>query len=125
MKSNIIKVSDAELEILKALWHMKQGTSSQVVEYLSGKTDWKPKTIQTLITRLTKKEILTVNKDSKKSYVYSPSISEDEYRKFANNSLLNKLYNGSVNSMLSTFIKNTSLSNEDIQSLKNLLDNEF
>lgn len=125
MKLNKFKVSDAELEVLKALWELKQGTSSQIINHLIGKTDWKPKTIQTLITRLIKKEVVIVNKNNKKSYIYSPSISEDEFRKFANDSLLNKLYNGSVNSMISTFIKNTSLSNEDIQNLKNLLDNEF
>ena len=54
--------------------------------------------------------------------MYFPLVTEDEYRVFANKSLLNKLYNGSLSLMMSAFIKNMNLSKTDIEQLKKLLD---
>ena len=116
------QVSEAELEVLKAIWSMEEATSSQIVEKLVNTTDWKPKTIQTLITRLVSKDAINVDKTNKKSYIYTPNISEEEYKKYANDSFLKKLYNGSVNLMISTFIKDNKLSKEDIEDLKKMLE---
>lgn len=118
------QISESELEVMKVLWEIKIGTSAQIVERLSESTDWKPKTIQTLITRLVSKKALDVDKSNKKSYLYYPVVSEDEYKNVASSSFLNKLYNGSINMMISNFIKNKKMSKEDIQELKNLLDEE-
>lgn len=123
MKSKF-QVSEAELEVLKVIWSMKEATSSQIVEKLVDTTEWKPKTIQTLITRLVGKEAINVDKTNKKSYIYTPNIDEEEYKKYANDSFLKKLYNGSVNLMISTFIKDKKLSKEDLEDLKKILEEE-
>ena len=59
MKQNI---SEAELEVMKVLWQMKNATSAEIIEVLKDKSGWKPKTIQTLITRLVSKEVVQVIK---------------------------------------------------------------
>lgn len=121
---NKFQVSEAELEILKVIWKNKQTTSKEIVSELLTTTDWKSKTIHTLISRLVEKDIINVDKSNKKAYIYSPNVSEKEYKKVANESFINKLYNGSVNLMLSTFIKENNLSKQDIQDLKVLLNDE-
>ncbi len=120
----MIQISEAELEVMKVLWKINNGTSGQIIEILEQETDWKPKTIQTLITRLVSKEAIDVDKTNKKSYIYSPKISEKEYKEYANESFLKKLYNGSINLMLSSFIKERKLTKEDINDLKRLLEEE-
>ncbi|SCH13829.1 MULTISPECIES: BlaI/MecI/CopY family transcriptional regulator [unclassified Romboutsia] len=121
---NMIQISESELEVMKVLWNIKSGTSSQIIEKLSTITDWKPKTIQTLITRLVTKGALKVDKSNKKSYIYYPNIGEDEYKNLASSSFLEKLYNGSINMMVASFIKNKKMSKDDIEELKNLLDED-
>lgn len=116
------RVTESELEILKILWKLEKATTNEIVSELDNNTSWSPRTIQTLISRLSKKEVLGIEKLNKKTYIYYPLITEVEYKNFANNSLLNKLYNGSFNLMMSTFIKNTQLSESDIGDLKKLLD---
>lgn len=116
------RVTESELEILKILWKLEKATTNEIVSELDNNTSWSPRTIQTLISRLSKKEVLGIEKLNKKTYIYYPLITEAEYKNFANNSLLNKLYNGSFNLMMSTFIKNTQLSESDIGDLKKLLD---
>lgn len=121
---NKFQVSEAELEVLKVIWDKEKTTSKEIVENLLITTTWKVKTIQTLIARLVEKDIVNVDKYNKKAYIYSPNVSEKEYKKYANESFINKLYNGSINLMVSTFIKENKLSKEDIYDLKNLLESE-
>ncbi|MGL6104953.1 BlaI/MecI/CopY family transcriptional regulator [Romboutsia sp.] len=120
----MIQVSEAELEVMKVVWEFKSATSAQIIQKLEESTEWKPKTIQTLITRLVGKEALNVDKTNKKMYIYTPNIGEHEYKNYANESFLQKLYNGSVNLMLSSFIKDKKLSKEEINELKKMLDEE-
>lgn len=124
MKS-IPQISEAELEVMKILWACGSATSAQIIEQLLDKTDWKPKTIQTLITRLTAKEAIRAEKTGSKAFVYAPLVGEEEYKAYANQSFLQKLYNGSVNLMLTSFIKEKKLSREELEELKKMLEEEL
>lgn len=121
MKQNI---SEAELEVMKVLWKLNEGTSAQIIDLLKDNSEWKPKTIQTLITRLVSKEFINVDKRNKKSYIYSPNIQEYEYKSYASKSFLEKLYSGSINKMVLSFVKEKKLSKEEIEELKNILKDE-
>lgn len=122
MKPNI---SESELEVMKILWQKQEATSAEIMEELRDKSDWKPKTIQTLITRLVSKEIVQVDKSNKKSYIYSTTVSEDEYKDDASKSFLEKLYSGSINKMVLSFIKSNKLSKSEIEELKGMLKDEY
>ncbi len=118
------QISEAELEVMKVLWELNNATSTQIVERFDGISDWKPKTIHTLITRLVAKQAVTAKKIDGKSNLYSPNVSEEDYKRHANKSFLHKLYNGSLNLMLASFIKDQRLSKEEINELKKMLDEE-
>ena len=107
---------------IKVVWSLNRATTNEITNILVSSTSWNPRTIQTLISRLTQKEVLGIEKINKRTYMYFPLVTEDEYRVFANKSLLNKLYNGSLSLMMSAFIKNMNLSKTDIEQLKKLLD---
>ena len=121
MKQNI---SEAELEVMKVLWQMKNATSAEIIEVLKDKSDWKPKTIQTLITRLVSKEVKQVDKKKKKTKNNNTTKSEDEYKDEASKSFLEKLYSGSINKMVLSFVKGNKLSKSEIQELKDMLKDE-
>ncbi|MEA1960713.1 MAG: BlaI/MecI/CopY family transcriptional regulator [Bacillota bacterium] len=122
--NEIPKISESELEVLKILWQSGNATSSQIVDQLTQTTSWKPKTIQTLITRLVGKKAIRAEKSAAKAYIYSPAVSEEAYKSCANQSFVQKVYNGSVHLMLASFIKEQKLSKDDIEDLKKLLDEE-
>ena len=115
------KISDAEWLVMRVLWQESPLTASLVIEQLRSNTRWSPKTIQTLITRLVKKRALGVNKVLRLNHYY-PLISEEECMREETNSFLQKVYGGSLQLLLANFVKNESLSEKDIQELKNLLD---
>lgn len=119
--SGNIKISDSELEVMKVVWKIEPSTSNEIVMVLSKDNIWKPKTIQTLIKRLVDKGALKIEKLNEKKYLYRANISKEEYEKYANSSFIKRVYNGSLRSMLSSFIKTENITDEDLDELKKLL----
>lgn len=122
--SNLPKISDAEWEVMKVIWDLEEATSNEVIESLKGKQSWKNTTIKSLISRLLNKEVISFKKVGKE-YFYFPLISEKECVKEESESFLRKVFNGSINEMLVNFIKSDNLTKEDINELKNILDEKL
>mgnify|MGYP000919010568 CR=1 FL=1 len=122
--SSIPQISESELEVMKVLWEFGSATSSQIVDSLTPISNWKPKTIQTLITRLVAKGAVKAEPTGNKAFLYSPLVSKSEFRAHANHSFLKKMYNGSVNLMLASFVKEQRISKKELESLRKLLDEE-
>ncbi|MFL0194138.1 BlaI/MecI/CopY family transcriptional regulator [Clostridium sp. WILCCON 0269] len=117
----IPKISEAEWEVMKIVWANSPCTSSQIIVSLDQSKNWKPKTIKTLINRLVNKEVLGFKKDGRR-YLYYSLIEQNECIKAENQSFLSKVYDGALKTMLVSFIKENNLSEEDIDELKNILD---
>ncbi|MGL5353952.1 MAG: BlaI/MecI/CopY family transcriptional regulator [Clostridium sp.] len=116
------KISDAEWEVMKIIWKSPKITSTLIIEELSGSTEWKPATIKSLISRLLNKEAIGFDKNGKEYYYY-PLVSEEECRREESKSFLNKVFDGSLNSMILNFVKSEKLTADDINELRNILDN--
>ena len=114
------QISQAEYEVRKIIWKYAPIATSQVVERLSD-SKWSPKTIQTMLLRLVKKGALA-NEKQGRSFVYTPLVGAEEYRLQASHRFLDRLYDGALGSMVLNFIEQDQLSEEEIQSLKALLD---
>ena len=114
------KISEAEYEIMKAVWKNAPISTNEVVELLEG-GNWSPKTVQTLLARLVKKGALGYEKRGR-VFVYSPLIDEEEYRREESSSFLKKFYNGALNSMVLNFIDGDKLSADDIDELTRILE---
>lgn len=115
------KISEAEWEVMKIVWVNSPCTSNQIIDALAQSTDWSPKTIKTLISRLVNKNILGFKEDGRR-YIYYSLVKESDCIKAENQSFLSKVYNGALKSMLVSFIKENDLSKDDIEDLKRILD---
>lgn len=118
--NDMTKISEAEYEIMKAVWKNAPISTNEVVELFEG-GNWSPKTVQTLLARLVKKGALGYEKRGR-VFVYSPLIDEEEYRREESSSFLKKFYNGALNSMVLNFIDGDKLSPDDIDELTRILE---
>ncbi len=124
MSKNMPSISDAEWEVMKVLWKNPPKSASQVVTELEALVDWKPKTIRTHLDRLTKKAIIKVNRDER-IYTFTPLFSEDECKRAETNSFIKRVHNGTTKSMMVHFIEDETLTKEDLQELRSLLDDKL
>lgn len=116
------KISGAELEVMKVLWSKSPQTANEVIKVLETTTDWKPKTIRTLINRLVQKEAISYHQDTGRIYAYFPLVSQDKYLQVETESLLKRFYGAAFKPLLVNFLKEEKLSSEDINELKRILD---
>lgn len=113
------RITDAELEILKILWN-KQPASGKEISMSIKSHEWSEKTVRTLINRLIQKGIVEVDKTSKE-YAFYTTITKQDYQRYVTKSLANKVFQGSMSSMVLHVLQDVSLSKEDVQELKELL----
>lgn len=114
-------ISDAEWQVMKVLWARSPATAEQVVEVLSPKTGWKPKTVMTLLNRLVKKQAAGYEKKGR-AYHYFPLVREADCVRAESQSFLQRVFNGAVTPMLAQFLQEAKLSKKDIEELKQILD---
>ncbi|GAF11321.1 beta-lactamase repressor BlaI [Bacillus sp. JCM 19046] len=124
MSKTMPSISDAEWEVMKILWKNPPKSASQVVTELEAIVDWKPKTIRTHLDRLTKKEIIKVNRDER-IYTFTPLFSKDECKRAETNSFIKRVHDGTTKSMMVQFIEDETLTKEDLQELRSLLDEKL
>ena len=116
------QITDAELEIMKVLWEKKSLTLNELVEELSKNEPKNKSTIKTLLYRLIDKKVVKSIEKNKKENEYKPLISEKKYLKSANETFLEKLYDGNVNNMLLNFVEDKKITKEEIEKLLNIID---
>ncbi|MGG2106653.1 BlaI/MecI/CopY family transcriptional regulator [Lysinibacillus pakistanensis] len=116
------KISEAELEVMKVLWVESPQTANEIIERLESTTDWKPKTIRTLINRLVQKEAVSYHQEKGRLYTYYPLVSQESYLQVETKSLLKRFYGAAFKPLLVNFLKEEKLSSEDINELKRILD---
>ncbi|NLJ88520.1 MAG: BlaI/MecI/CopY family transcriptional regulator [Epulopiscium sp.] len=115
---NIIKISDAEYEIMEIIWaEDKEVTTADIMEKLEKEKSWKHTTILTLAKRLVDKNVLKVRKEKRVNY-YSPKITKEEYKSYQANGLIKEMYDGSIKSLVASLYDNKKIDKKDIEELK-------
>lgn len=120
---DIPRISESEWAVMKVIWDDNPITSNNIVEALAGSTDWKPKTIKTLLTRLVKKGAVGYE-DKRREYNYYPLIEESVLVKKESLSFLKRVFGGALKPMIATMVEGEKLSKEEIDELKSLFEDK-
>jgi predicted transcriptional regulator len=118
------EITKAQEEILKALWEIKEGAVSDVIAVLP---EPKPAytTVATVIKVLERKGYVA-HKTYGKTHVFYPTTSKKEYTSFVLKDAMEGLFNNSLNSMFSFFVKQKkNVSLEELEELRNYLEEEI
>ncbi|AVV58289.1 transcriptional repressor, CopY family protein [Paenibacillus vortex V453] len=122
--NHIPPITEAELEIMRVLWTNPNSPSSHVVQQMTERMEWSPNTTRTLLSRLVQKEAAGAKPgtNSKRTQLFYPLISEQEYLRSETKSFMKKLYGGALHPMLANFLKDKKLNAQEIEDLKALFD---
>lgn len=106
---------------MKVVWAKSPVTANQVVDALKNETDWKPKTIQTLLSRLALKGALAFERKGRE-YLFRPLIKADDFAHAASRSFLHRIFDGEVAPFLACFLEREKLTPEEIKELRRILE---
>lgn len=115
----MVRVSDAELEVLKVIWNKEEVTSNVIIEEVK-KFKWSANTVRTLIRRLQDKGAIQAIEKEGKAYIYKAVFQKEKYRMEETKRLLKKLYHNSASELIWQFCEAGDLTVEELKKLINL-----
>ena len=114
------KISDAEWTVMKVLWERGTSTLSEVVKELEGRLAWKPRTVQSLIRRLTEKGALAVEAVGRE-FRYMPAVDQNHCQLEESRSFLDRVFNGRLTPFVAGLMEREEVSKDDLAALREVL----
>ena len=119
----IKKLPDTELEVMQAIWACEIPVSRMDIDaILKEKHPMALTTLLTLLTRLSEKGFIKIEKKGRSSRYY-PVVSQQEYLAQQSNRFLHKLCGGSL-PVFATALCDSGLTKEELAELRSLLEKE-
>ena len=116
-----LKISDSEWDVMEPIWTAGACTAADVIKSLRPTHNWNHSTIRTLLARLVEKGALDYEVDGAK-YIYRAAVTRHQCVRHEGRSFLAKAFGGDVTALLAHFVADSSLSQEQIDQLRQLLD---
>jgi len=121
MSNSIRRLPDGELEVMQAVWACEVPAARTDIEAVLYQTHpMAMTTLLTLLTRLSEKGFLTIEKKGRRSY-YTPLVSRQDYLASQSRSFFQKLCGGSM-STFAAALCDSGLTREELDELRELLD---
>ena len=120
MSGKPLSLSAAEWQIMECLWEHSPRTLMEIVRALTPATGWSKSTIVTMVTRLEAKGALR-HTEGARARLYSPTVLREQAALQETESLLRRVYRGSVGLLVNTMADGRGLTEEDLQALSAIL----
>ncbi len=114
-------LSPAEWEVMKTLWEQGPLNARSVFEALADEREWAYQTVKTLLSRLVAKGAVEYDQVGN-SYLYRPAVPRAEMTRQEVRSVFDRVVGAAVSPVLAHFIDEAELSDDDIRTLQQLLD---
>lgn len=116
------KIPPSEWEIMEILWNESPLSAAEIFERMPPDTSWSVKTVRAFLDRLLQREAVSRRKIHG-MFVFEPVFLRNDCLRQQSKSFLEKFFHGNPISMIAHFLEEENLSDEDVQRLRNLLDN--
>ncbi len=120
MEKDHIILQQSEWYIMEKLWEKSPRTLVQLYHTLEETPGWSKSTVNTLLGRMVEKDIIYYEEGAKARQYY-PNVRREDAAMAETESLLQRVYQGSVSMMMSTLVKENALSDEEIDELYDIL----
>ncbi|WP_108307058.1 BlaI/MecI/CopY family transcriptional regulator [Metalysinibacillus jejuensis] len=114
------KLTDTELEVMQVIWKLNRSVTSRELLEIFSKKSWKGQTINTFLSKLVDKGLLSVTRGKWRVNHYSPCVTFKEYKKREAKSVLDTMYQGSMTTFLAT-LYDDEVTEEELVELKQWL----
>ena len=114
-------LGQSEWIIMEKLWEQQPRTIMQLFHALEVDPGWSKSTVNTLLGRMVDTGIIDYE-DGGKARQYYPKIRREEAALAETESLLSRVYKGSVGMMMSTLVKQRNFTKEEIRELYDILE---
>ena len=116
-----MKLSEREWTVLNALWETDGAELGTIVNILFPDTGWNRNTVLTYLTRMEAKGLVSIDKESS-PHIYHATLDRESCQQKERQSFLNRVYSGSTGDLIAAFLKEETISPEEREKLRKILD---
>lgn len=111
------KLFDAESKFLDIIWEFEPINSTELTKVCFEKLGWKKSTTYTMIRKLVGRGIL-INENA----IVSALIKKEQVQKYESETLLEKSFDNSLPTFISSFLKDKKLSKMEAEEIKKMIE---
>lgn len=115
-----MKITESEEIIMNLLWEKGSLSVMQIVQELEAEKNWSKQSVISFLKRMEQKGTVTYVVQGRTKY-YSAVMKKEDLLRKETTGILNRFFGGKWGAMVSYMAKETEITGEDIQELKQLL----
>ncbi|MCL1792137.1 MAG: BlaI/MecI/CopY family transcriptional regulator [Peptococcaceae bacterium] len=112
------KLFDAEYKFTTIIWEVEPINSTDLVKICHDRLGWKKSTTYTVLKKLSDRGVLQ-NVDT----IVTSLVSHEQVQKYEGENLLNRAFDGSLPTLLATFLQDRKLSAGEADELRQMIEN--
>jgi len=105
---------------MNVIWLKGPLTATEVFEALPAGNRWKPKTVNTFLTRLVAKGVLSADRKGK-AFLYTARVAREKCIQAESDSFLQRVFQGAAGDMVLHFCERAELTEGEMRELEHLL----
>ncbi|MBR1742853.1 MAG: BlaI/MecI/CopY family transcriptional regulator [Lachnospiraceae bacterium] len=114
-------LNSSERAVMELLWEKNPQTVTELFHVLKENPGWSKSTVNTMLSRMSEKGLIRMTQ-GEKAKLYAPEIEKKSADFAETESLIERVYKGSVSMMMSTLVRERKLDAAEIEELKSMLD---
>ena len=118
MKEKKEKLNNSQVKVMQLLWETGATTAKNLCLMAAERYDWNKNTTYTIIKSLV--EMGAVER-SEPDFLCTPVLSLEEVRRIETKGLVDKFFHGSASAFFSAFLEDESISSEELEALKKII----
>lgn len=115
-----MKVTEAEWSVLEALWSGERFSLKEITDAVRAVNGWSKNTVHTYLTRMEQKGLVSIDKEKRKPY--AAAVTREQCARQERDELLTKVYGGRTGDLIAAFLKETKITQSEVERLRKLLD---
>ena len=113
----LLKLFDAEYKFMSIVWKHEPINSTELTRLCEKELGWKKPTTYSMIRKLSDRGIMQNEKAT-----VTTLIAKEEVQKYEADVFIDRVFDGSVPSFITSFLKEKTLSEAEAQKIKNMID---
>ena len=114
-----IKLYDSELNIMEYLWRVQEASAKEIAAEMAAQVGWSKTTTYTVLKKCVDKGAVERREPG---FHCKPLISREQVQEYETRELIDKLYGGSADRLVASLLGGQTLSGQEIDNLKRLID---
>mgnify|MGYP001046191807 FL=1 len=119
MADSNYKLFDSEKKVMEVLWEHGTMIAGDIVKILNDSIGWNRNTTCTVIKKCIAKGAI---ERTEPHFTCTPLITREQVQDYETNELVDKMFDGSREKFFAAFLNGSKLSEEEVKSLKDMVD---